>query len=263
MSWILVKTAPEISLKSKFVRRQFFDKLCANVEKALQANSIRHSPFQRRPGRIFFQTVQEKRALSALAFVFGIHSVALAEKVLFLDFNDLSFQAAELSAFELKNAKSFAVRVSRSGAHSFSSQEAAAQVGKEIQQQMPKLKVDLDAPQKEVFVEIDGANAFVYFSEKKGLNGLPVGVSGVVGISLSGKKEETGAAKAMLKRGCSLVVRGGTPKQLKELEKWNSFQPLAWKGKVEAEVVSFKDVKKALKALRDKKQFKLAPLVLQ
>ncbi len=265
MPWILVKTASEISLKSKFVRRHFFDQLCGNIEKALRANRVQHGKFVRRPGRILFETGQEKKAFSVLRFVYGIHAFALAEKFAFRSLEELSEKAAGLSSTELKKAKTFAVRCTRSGVHSFSSQEAAAKIGGAIGAKNKKLKVDLDHSQKEVFVEISDNQALVYFGEERGSRGLPVGVSGIVGIELSGKKEEVIAGKAMLKRGCSLVVKVTNAKkcagQLKELEKWNSFHSLERKGKVEAWVVPFKDVKKALKELQDKKEFKLAPLV--
>jgi thiamine biosynthesis protein ThiI len=65
--------------------------------------------------------------------------------------------------------------------------------------------VDLKNPELVIHIELLFKEAFFYFERIEGIGGLPVGVSGTVGLLLSGGIDSPVASYYALKRGCNVV----------------------------------------------------------
>jgi len=65
--------------------------------------------------------------------------------------------------------------------------------------------VDLKNPELVIHIELLFKEAFFYFERIEGVGGLPVGVSGTVGLLLSGGIDSPVAGYYALKRGCNVV----------------------------------------------------------
>lgn len=68
------------------------------------------------------------------------------------------------------------------------------------------LKVELEKPDTEVFIEVGNKNAYVYTKKVKGLGGLPVGVTGRLLALVSGGIDSPVACYEMIRRGCEVII---------------------------------------------------------
>ncbi|KXB02033.1 hypothetical protein AKJ43_02635 [candidate division MSBL1 archaeon SCGC-AAA261D19] len=188
----------EIALKSRSVRTSFEKILIQNIERTLRNSEYELS---RTFGRIYVKTSDWRRAIKRLAKVPGIASVSPARRTdaVLSKILSLAVEEAEKS-FSRKGT--FAVRSRRAGKHDFTSQELNEDIGREILRANPDLKVDLDAPDQEIFVEVREKDAFVFTEVVEGIGGLPVGSQGKVLAILSDAIFSPAAILLMLKRGC-------------------------------------------------------------
>lgn len=224
---LLVKPAPEISLKTDFVRSDFEKRLKDNIKKALKKNGV-EAEIVKGFGRMFVYSEDLNKCRKILSKIFGLHSIAQAFEFEVSDLNGIAGKTASLAEKVLKKGDSFAVRASRAGKHDFSSHDVNVAAGDAILTQVNGVKVDLKNPDREIFVEVRDKKFYVYNEELKCPGGLPVGVEGNVALFFSGKKEELAAAWLLMKRGCSVypVVEKYSPeleKALRSLVKWNHF----------------------------------------
>lgn len=100
---------------------------------------------------------------------------------------------------------SFCIRASRADkSFPLTSQEIERHIGAAVQRQTG-WRVDLSEPAWVAYIEIATNTALVYFARHRGPGGLPVGVSGRVGLLLSGGIDSPVAGYFMLKRGCEVI----------------------------------------------------------
>lgn len=226
---VLVKTASEISLKSHFVRKQWTSRLCENIRVALKQNSLKVERIERLPGRLFLHCAEPKKAQKLLQKIFGVHAIALAELHSGSSLEEIGEETLAYAKKNLKKKESFALRVSRTGNHSFSSRDIAVSAGAKIVSALGA-KVDLDNPKKEIFIEAFQDFFCIYSSQVPGPKGLPLGVEGKIALLLGNRKEDFLAGLLMLKRGCSLYLVGENSKKNLEtagkLSEWNCFKQL-------------------------------------
>jgi thiamine biosynthesis protein ThiI len=214
---VLLVRYGELSLKSPYVRRQLEDRLVANVQAMFAANGA-ECVVRRERGRLFVHAEDEDAALRLLRRVFGIVSISPAEET--------SSDLDELTPFFVNHAKgiltpgaSFAVRARRSGEHPYTSQELARVLGAAVQRSIPGLAVNLDAPQREIHVEVRGPRAYVFHDVVPGTGGMPLRSQGPV-LVLARDDEGMAATWLMMRRGCGVVVAGGEP-QVTALRRWD------------------------------------------
>lgn len=105
----------------------------------------------------------------------------------------------------ISGAKSFALRVKRVGKHDFTSQDMARDLGSCVIEAFPHLRVNLSAPDKELFVEIQGETCYLSDSVIRGAGGIPLGVEGTLVALVSGGIDSPVAAYMMMKRGCRII----------------------------------------------------------
>lgn len=224
MAWppILVRYG-EIGIKSRGVRIQFEKRLVDRIEEQLVRRAV-EAEVTRQEGRIVVRAADPEPALDALRHTFGIVSAspaipcaptpgAVGEVVL------------EVARTRLGEGQSFALRVRRSGDHSFSSLDVAKHAASRILSELSdrKPRVDLNTPDVELHAEIRGAEGFVFQRTDRGPGGLPLGSQGRVGVLVDDPRAAH-AAWLMGKRGSALHFFSREPERaaewLKPLEPW-------------------------------------------
>jgi thiamine biosynthesis protein ThiI len=192
----------EIGLKGR--NRGYFERrLVRNLENALEGTP--YEGIDVLSGRFVIRTadVPGGDVLAAVATTFGVASYAPA-LVVQADIGaitDASFGLLEKASFQ-----SFAVAARRATKElPFSSRDINVQVGAAVQA-ATGAAVNLGSPDVTVHCEVVGRRALVYTDRFPGPGGLPVGVSGKVGVLLSGGIDSPVAALRMLKRGGRAVL---------------------------------------------------------
>jgi len=165
----------ELSLKSSFVRKQFESTLIRNVYDACKVDQI-SCKIKTDRGRIYLYTDEISKGLVLLKKIFGITSFSPVVKTT-SDTTDMTIIALNFCQKILNKEKSFALRVKRTGNHSFSSQDFAVKIGQEIVN-ATKAKVDLSTPDFELFIDIRNKNSFFFTEKIRGTGGLPLGTQG-------------------------------------------------------------------------------------
>ncbi len=144
------------------------------------------------------------KAFERISKIFGIANIsraAVCEK----DFGIITKTAKEYLKNELENAKTFKVSAKRSDkTFAMDSMEIARELGGEILDAFPHLKVDVKKPELNVVVEIRDFGAYVHGGKVQGAGGLPVSTSGKAALMLSGGIDSPVAGYMMAKRGLSL-----------------------------------------------------------
>ncbi|NLX49375.1 MAG: tRNA 4-thiouridine(8) synthase ThiI [Methanospirillum sp.] len=185
----------EVFLKSDPVRRNWERVLAHAIRRRMPGVSV-----QIERGRLWATGPVDPDRLRK---VFGIASFSEA---VFAPLDALESAAlAYAEEHGIGGAATFAVRVKRSGRHAFRSPEKAAELGAALLAAHPGLRVDLDHPGFEVFVEIRGDRCYLYHEVVPGQGGLPERVQGTLVALLSAGIDSPVAAYLMMRRGCRVV----------------------------------------------------------
>jgi thiamine biosynthesis protein ThiI len=191
----------ELGLKG--LNRPIFEKkLMENTVKALVG--LERGKMRREHGRIILEMNRDsdvRKIEEVLGKVFGIAWFA------FCFTPDASYEKIEktvgnkLTIEPGTKAKVSAHRADKT--LPFTSMDVNRELGAYLVEKF-KVKISLDEPQEEVFVELAKAKAYIFDRKIKGLYGLPVGVSGKVLHLLSGGIDSPVAAWLLMKRGCDV-----------------------------------------------------------
>ena len=191
----------EIALKGKATRKHFENFLITNIKKALEKNNISFE-LEREWGRIYINTNNIELSIKILQKIFGITSISPAIKT--RDKIDLiSNIALNVSNEKLRKNKTFAVRVTRTGNHSFTSQDVAIKIGENIVNKI-KAKVNLTNPDFELFIEIRDRFTYIFTNKIQGPGGMPLGTQGKL-IALINSPESILATWYLMRRGCNII----------------------------------------------------------
>ncbi|VVB95859.1 tRNA (guanine(6)-N2)-methyltransferase [uncultured archaeon] len=194
----------ELALKSKRVRTRYEQILVKNIKAMLNADGCSYSRISREMGRIFIHS-EDTEAVKSAAKVFGVVS-ASAVFTCKSDLESAGRLCAEVAARILKEGQSFAIRSRRAGNHEFTSRDVAVACGDAVFDSINKnVRVDLDNPDVEIFVEMRQDKAYVFTESVKGVGGLPMGTQGKMVALVSGGIDSPVAAWLMMKRGCEIV----------------------------------------------------------
>jgi thiamine biosynthesis protein ThiI len=199
---LLLRFSGEIAIKAKPTRMRFEARLLRNVRDALRAEGV-SAEVTRTRSRIFVACAEE-RAAAALARVFGVQSLALAEVRPAEKLDDL-VEAAYQRFRDAVAGRRFAVRARRVGDRARIGLEPRAidrALGARL---LPHAaRVDLDHPEVVVPIELHEGNAYLCSDERRGPGGLPLGVEGGAVALVSGGFDSAVAAWQMLRRGVHL-----------------------------------------------------------
>jgi thiamine biosynthesis protein ThiI len=145
--------------------------------------------------------LDDATAMERGALLFGLQNFSLSRSVP----ADLAILEREvLAAVHGTTAKSFAVRTRRENKRfPLNSMEIDREIGGAVQAALG-IKVDLEAPELTINLEIFTNNAFFSIGKHPGAGGLPVGISGRGVALLSGGIDSPVAAYRMMRRGLSL-----------------------------------------------------------
>jgi len=140
--------------------------------------------------------------MNILQHIFGITSIS----PVVLSSSDLRALSKDLISYltgKINSNDSFALRVTRVGTHTYTSQEVAIQLGDDIRHTFSN-RVDLKKPDNEIFIEIRDDKAYLYLEKISGPGGMPLGTQGWVCAVLS-CEDDVVASWFLLRRGCSMV----------------------------------------------------------
>ena len=191
----------ELFLKSEPVKRRYLGFLRQHINAVLHAQGVSFV-LQEFRGRILVHVAKEQiqATCDALSKVFGVVSISPALKTTH-DIDDIKKTAILCAKKKLHPHMTFAVRARRDGVSTYTSQSLAADVGSAIYEAVPHLKVNLDNPEYEIFIESRKDGALVYDERMSGPGGLPLGTQGRVVALLSAGIDSPVASWLMMKRG--------------------------------------------------------------
>lgn len=195
----------EIGLKSASVRRRFEQQLVADIR---TRHALAKTPcvISQTRGRLFIDSDDWRKSCEIVSRTFGVVSFSPVSKVS----SELDALAKEVLDFSepllFKNA-SFAIRSRRSGNHPYTSQTLAEHLGKAILDKHGEksIRVSLDEPDVEIFVEVRDRHAYLFSSVFPGPGGMPIGTQGRM-LSVIDSAEGVASTWLMMKRGCSVLV---------------------------------------------------------
>ncbi len=198
----LVKLFPEITIKSRGVRRRLVRLLRRNIKAALQpwAGQLRVS------GEWDLIEVELESAtagpevLEKLRLIPGISVILHAKKYPLPDFEGILAIALEQYG-EALAGRTFAVRCKRSGRHAFRSVDVEAFVGAGLKRDTAAAGVDLGNPEVLVSLEIRHQQLHLVLSRHIGLGGFPLGGQGAVLSLISGGFDSAVSSYLVMRRG--------------------------------------------------------------
>lgn len=197
---VLIIRYSEIHLKGN--NREFFESaLITNIKTALKGYTFDFSRSNARYVIKNFDTMLLDEIVDVVTNVFGVHSVSVAEEV------ESNYQAISQAALAIApTTGTFKVNTNRADKRfPIPSMKLSADVGGDILEQHPDLKVDLMNPQHVVNIDIrENGKTFVYSKVIKAVNGMPVGTGGKAVAMLSGGIDSPVAVYMMAKRGMTI-----------------------------------------------------------
>jgi len=201
---LIVKVFPEITIKSRPVRKHFIRQLAKNIRSVLRE----FDPQLQVSGvwdNLEVETrIGEAKTLQAmierLSCTPGIGQFLEVDEYPLGDFGDVLEKCKQHFADQLPG-KIFAVRCKRAGKHSFSSMDIERYVGSQLRQQCGAAGIDLKKPEVEVRMEIRDQRLFVIHNQHQGLGGYPLGSLEQTLVLMSGGFDSTVAAYQMMRRG--------------------------------------------------------------
>ena len=200
----IVKLFPEITIKSRPVRKRFIQRLQSNLRVILQ----RIEPKIKVHGlwdRVDVDCPPEADALyeeivMALGDTPGIANIIEVQEYPLENFDQVLEIVKSVWSQRLIG-KSFVVRVKRSGQHDFTSNDMERYLGAGLLHQTEALKVNLHTPDVTVNLEVKGDKVFVVERRIDGIGGYPQGSQEPVVSLISGGFDSIVASYLTMKRG--------------------------------------------------------------
>ncbi|PMR72935.1 tRNA uracil 4-sulfurtransferase ThiI [Billgrantia endophytica] len=203
--YYLLKLFPEITIKSRSVRRQMTRCLVGNVRNVL---------------RPLGEDVQVRGGWDALAVKVpdgmtphwlhqlvarltrtpGIHEVQAVEDLPFLSFDETARHLLPVWQDAIED-RCFRVTVKRRGHHDFTSEDLERHLGQALRDAVPSARVNLKRPDVEVRVDVADDRLRLVRQRWPGLGGYPLGVQGQSVTLISGGYDSPVAAWKMMRRG--------------------------------------------------------------
>ena len=191
----------EIGLKAKETRKRFENTLVNNIKNALNTKQL-PCRIKKERGRIYVHTNKIDESISILQKVFGIVSVSPTIHT-HSDIDSMSELSVRISKEALRREKSFALRVTRTGEHNYTSQDVAVRIGNDIVKAI-QANVNLTEPDFELFIEIRNKSAYIFTEKIRGAGGLPLGTQGKA-LALVTAPKSILAAWYLMRRGCKIL----------------------------------------------------------
>lgn len=200
-----IRLFPEITIKSRPVRKRLIQRLQSNLQNMLRRidEQIRvkgqWDKLDVECEQVDAETVSQ--VIDLLSRTPGIHSFIEVTEYPLGDFHDIYEKAFSIYAEALKG-KTFKVRVKRSGKHEFKSVDVERYVGGGLNQHSEAAGVDVHNPDLYVDLEIRNDKLYVVTNIYKGLGGFPLGTQEATVSLISGGFDSIVASYMSMRRGC-------------------------------------------------------------
>ena len=200
----IVKPFPEITIKSRPVRKRFIQRLQSNLRVILQ----RIEPNIKVYGLWDCVDINcppqadavYEEIVTALGDTPGIANSIEVQEYPLKDFEQVLGIVKSVWGQRLIG-KSFVVRVKRSGEHGFTSGEMERYLGAGLLQHTQALRVDLHTPEVTINLEVKGDAVFVIERRISGIGGYPQGSQEAVVSLISGGFDSIVSSYLTMKRG--------------------------------------------------------------
>jgi tRNA uracil 4-sulfurtransferase len=200
----IVKFFPEITIKSRPVRKQFVKQLHTNLKRLLQPLDPEVQVLREWDKMVVSTARQEPETLAAFVEVLrntpGIAYFMDVVEYPLVDIDDIYQKTLALWGDRLAG-KRFSVRCKRGGKHEFQSLDVERYVGGGLNQNTDAAGVDLSNPELVVRIEVRDDKVFVVNQRYPGLGGFPLGSLDPVLSLISGGFDSPVASYLMMKRG--------------------------------------------------------------
>ncbi len=201
----IVRLFPEITVKSRPVRKRLIQRLRSNLQNML----LRYDENIKVAGhwdKVEVVCPDQNEALTQsivdlLGRTPGIHSYVEVTEYPLGDFQEIYEHAFTAYAERLKG-KTFKVRVKRSGKHEFRSIDVERYVGGGLRQHSEAAGVDVHKPDLFVDLEINNDKLFVVTNTYPGQGGFPLGTQEATLSLISGGFDSIVASYMTMRRGC-------------------------------------------------------------
>ncbi len=198
----------EIAIKSSKTRRWLTNQLIDHIKYVLDNHSFDDFQIIKEYSRIFIITEKPEKVCKIISSL--VPGVASTSIVFHSTTNlDKIQQVIQLHfSQDIRRSKTFAVKVKRTGKHSFTSIELAAKLGEYILESSSdiQLKVDLSNPEYVLSVEVRDEDTYIFDKIVKGLGGLPTGCQGRALVIVEGTTEDVSNIIQLYKRGVSTII---------------------------------------------------------
>jgi len=201
---LIVKVFPEITIKSRPVRKRFIRQLGRNIRTVLKDLDPALAVDGVWDNLEVVTRIEDEKVLremtERLTCMPGIAHFLQVDEYPLGDFDDI---VAKCKAHfgHLLAGKRFAVRCKRGGHHDFSSMDVDRYVGSQLRQQCGAAGIDLRNPEVEVRIEVRDKRLYVIHNQHKGIGGYPLGALEQTLVLMSGGFDSTVAAYQMMRRG--------------------------------------------------------------
>ncbi|MFC3152362.1 tRNA uracil 4-sulfurtransferase ThiI [Litoribrevibacter euphylliae] len=200
----IIKLFPEITIKSRPVRKQLIKQLKANLRNVLK----RIDPKLTVTGQwdsVEVETASEDSVIvdqvtEALGHIPGIAYFLSVQKYPYESFDDTLEKAKALYGHEIEG-KTLCVRVKRAGKHDFKSIDAERYLGGGLRQHCNARGIDLKNPEIQINMEIRDQWLYLVHQKHPGLGGFPLGSQESVLSLMSGGFDSTVASYLTMRRG--------------------------------------------------------------
>lgn len=199
----LIKLFPEITIKSRSVRKQQTRVLCQNIRRILQRldDGIRVVAMW---DRIEVQVADDdhlrEQAAEALRRIPGISQILEVHDYPLTTFDEVLERTLPVYRTVLAG-KTFAVRVKRAGHHPFRSHDLEVHLGAGLLQRTEAAGVNLSKPDVTVRVEVRLDRFYIVEKRYPGLGGFPIGSVDAVLSLISGGYDSTVSTYMAMRRG--------------------------------------------------------------
>lgn len=200
----IVKLFPEITIKSKPVRRQFVKQLKSNIRKILKRIDDNIEVIGQWD-KIEVDLPVELTPISgdvvdALKRIPGIANILQVTEHTYEDFDDILTKTRDIYE-PMIAGKTFVVRVKRAGKHDFKSTDVERYVGGGLLKLTEGKSVDLRNPEVVVKLEIRDEKLYIIEKRYEGLGGFPIGSLDTVLSLISGGFDSTVSSYLTMRRG--------------------------------------------------------------
>ena len=200
----IVKLHPEISIKSRSVRKRF-TKLLENNVKIVMRRIDEKVKIVNNYDNVSVVSKSEDLAIrdaliDGLKRIPGIVQFIEVQEVAFETLDDI-YQATLKLNYDVVAGKTFCVRCKRQGKHDFTSSDVERYVGGGLNQNVPGARVKLKAPQETVKIEIKDQRAYIITQTHFGMAGFPLPTQEDVISLMSGGFDSGVASYQMIRKG--------------------------------------------------------------